>query len=68
MDEYGDEAKTHLQRVLTSLLKRKKKTSPKSNASIIGRRAIMPIGIFKKENRNQKTNDNLGNLYAGDCS
>ena len=51
MDEDMDEAKTQLWRVPTSLPRKMKKTSSQSNASIIGRRAIMPTIVFKRENK-----------------
>ena len=68
IDEDGDEAKTHLWRVPMSLPRKKKEISPKSSASITGKRAIMPTGILKRRNKSQKTSDSLRNLYANNYS
>lgn len=68
VDEDGDKVKNHLQRVSMSLQRRKKETFPKSIAFTMGKRAIMRIGVLKKENKSQKTSDGLGDLHAGDCS
>ena len=62
----GDKAKTHLQLVSTLLQRRKKKASPKSIASIVEKKAIMPIYVLKKGNKSQKTSDGLGNLHTND--
>ena len=63
-----DEVKTYLQWVSTSLQRKKKETFPKSIASIIEKRAIMPISVLKRGNKSQKTSNNLGDLYANDHS
>lgn len=68
MHKDGNKARTHLQLVSMSLLRKKKETSPKSSASTIRRRTIIPTGILKKRNKNRKTSDNLGNLQTGDYS
>ena len=68
MDKDEDEAKTHLQWVSTSLSRKKKEISSMSSALTIGKRTIMPIGIFKRRNRSQKTSGGLGNLYVSDCN
>ena len=39
-----------------------------SSASTTKRKTIMLTSILKKENKSQKTSDNLSNLHAGDCS
>lgn len=67
IDEDGDEAKTHLQRVLTLISKKKKKISPKLSAFTIKRRVIMPTDILRK-GKCQKTNDGFKNLYTGNYS
>ena len=46
VDESGDRAKSLLQQVLTSLPKKKKKTSLKLNAFTIEKRAITLISIL----------------------
>lgn len=68
MDKNGDKAKIPLQQVLTSIQKREKKTSPKSNTSNKGETVIMSIIIFKKRNKSQKTSMYLSNLYANNYS
>lgn len=68
IDENGEKAKTHLQRVSTSIPKKKKKTSLTSSAFIIEKRAIILIGVLKKKNKSQKTRNGLGDLHAGDYS
>ena len=56
-------AMTLLQRVLTSTPSRKKrKISPKSNATIVTEKDITPPNI----SRSQKTIVGLGDLHAGD--
>ena len=51
VDEDMDKAKTHLQQVSMSLPKRKKETSPKSSASIIEKKTIIPKYVQKRGNR-----------------
>ena len=68
VDENRDKAKTHLQQMLTSLPKSKKKTSLNSNTSTIEKRTIMLTNILRKRNKSQKTSKNLGNLHVSDCS
>lgn len=63
-----NKVKSPWQQVLTSLLRKKKKTSCKSNTSNGGERVITLINILKKGNRNHKTSVGLGKLYASDCS
>ena len=66
VDKNGDKAKTHLQQVSTSLWRRKKETSSKSIAFIVGRRAIMPTSVLRRGNKIQKTSIGLGELYVND--
>ena len=68
VDKNRDKTKTSLQQVWTSFPKKKKEISPKLSASTIGKKAIMPTDILQKKDKSQKTADNFGNLYAGDCS
>ena len=62
VDKDKDEAKTPLRQVLTLLLKRKKKTSPMSNASNVEGSAISPTSVLRKRTKSQKTSDSLNNL------
>lgn len=68
IDKDKDKAKTLLQQVSISFLRGKKNISSISNVSIAKRRAVLPISVFRKKTRIQKTNINLGNVYASNCS
>ena len=68
IDKNENKTKTFLQQILTSLSKRKKKTSPKLNISNTKKRATMPKSVSRKKTRNQKTSVSLDKLYIGDCS
>lgn len=52
--------------MLTTLLKKKKKTFLKLNTFSVKKKAITPVDILKK--KRQKTSIALSKLYAGDCS
>ena len=57
---------TFLLQVLILFLKKKKKTSVKSNIFTIREKAIIPQSVLRK--KIQKTSVSLGNFYVGDCS
>ena len=59
------EAKTHMQQVPTSFLRRKKETSSKSSVSTITKKASMPTGVFKR-GKSQKTTISFDNLHISD--
>ena len=62
VDEDGDEAKTPMQQVSTLLPRKKKETSPTSNASTAEGRATSPTSVLRRRTRNQKTSDSLDDL------
>ena len=68
VDEDGDEAKTHLQQLSTSLSRRKKEIFPKLSASTIRKRPITATSICERRNKSQKTSDGFANFHASDCS
>ena len=51
VDKDGNKAKVYLQRVLMSLPRRKKESSPKSIAPTTERRVIMPTIVRRRRNR-----------------
>ena len=68
VDNNKNEAKTHLQWVPTSLLKKKKEISPKLNASTVRKKAIILAAILRRGNKSQKTSSSLGDLPADNYS
>lgn len=63
-----NKAKTSLQQVLISLLKKEKKTSSILNTSILIKKTIILINVLKRITKSQIASFGLINFYAGDYS